>query len=299
MKPIRSFLGTLLWLSIVSNSSGQEMKAANPAAAPPKLLVLVQQEVQLGRTSERRKLLATISRACDRLDAPSFWIDLQSLTGTRETLTFDPFDTFEQLQQANSGWKQFFAAHPDLAQTQGEIDSLLASERTLVALRRDDLGAPPAEDIDLSEARFMRVLEVRLLPGHGRDFEESIKLWGDAHAKVKGEVPWVVYRVNEGTSAPTFLVFLPLSDLKEYDDLLEQREEILQENEGEDIAERLRQTAREAYASIESNLYVVHPETSHVPKDFAASEADFWRPASPAEAKPEVKPSISHLKKKP
>src|SRR5256884_6073878 len=87
MKPIRSFLGAFLWLSIVSNSSGQEMKAANPAAAPPKLLVLVQQEVQLGRTSERRKLLATISRACDRLDAPSFWIDLQSLTGTRETLT--------------------------------------------------------------------------------------------------------------------------------------------------------------------------------------------------------------------
>jgi len=83
MKPIRSFLGTLLWLSIVSNSSGQEMKAANPAAAPPKLLVLVQQEVQLGRTSERRKLLATISRACDRLDAPSFWIDLQSLTDRR------------------------------------------------------------------------------------------------------------------------------------------------------------------------------------------------------------------------
>src|SRR2546430_13362091 len=49
-----------------------------------------------------------------------------------------------------------FRSHPDLAQTQGEIDSLLASERTLVALRRDDLGAPPAEDIDLSEARFMR-----------------------------------------------------------------------------------------------------------------------------------------------
>src|SRR2546429_2332839 len=38
-------------------------------------------------------------------------------------------------------------------------------------------------------------------------------------------------------------------------------------------------------SSIESNLYVVHPETSHVPKDFAASEADFWRPASPAEPK--------------
>src|SRR5437016_12943344 len=195
MRLIRRFLATLLWLSFVSTSSAQDRKAANPAAVPPNLLVLVHQEIQSGKTNERQKLVAAVSRACDRLDAPSFWIDLQSLTGNRETLTFDPFDTFEQLQQANSGWKQFFAAHPDLAQTQGEIDSLLASERTLVALRRDDLGAPPAEDIDLSEARFMRVLEVRLLPGHGRDFEESIKLWGDAHAKVKGEVPWVVYRV--------------------------------------------------------------------------------------------------------
>ena len=299
MKPISSFLATLLWLSVVSNSSGQEMKAANPAAAPPKLLVLVQQEVQLGKTTERQKLLATISRACDRFDAPSYWIDLQSLTGTRESLTFDPFDTFEQLQQANGGWRQFFAAHPDLAETQRGIDSLLASERTLIAVRRDDLGAPPAEDIDLSEARFMRVVEVRLLPGHRRDFEETIKLWGEAHTKAKGEVPWFVYRVNEGTSTPTFLVFLPLSELKEYDDLLEQREEVLEENEGEDLADRLRQTAREAYASIESNLYAVHPETSHVAKDFAAGEAGFWKAASPGEAKPEGKPSVSHLKKKP
>jgi hypothetical protein len=105
--------------------------------------------------------------------------------------------------------------------------------------------------------------------------------------------------VNEGTSTPTFLVFLPLSELKEYDDLLEQREEVLEENEGEDLADRLRQTAREAYASIESNLYAVHPETSHVAKDFAAGEAGFWRPASAGEAKPEGKPSVSHLKKKP
>jgi len=277
------------------------MKAANPAAAPPKLLLLVHQEIQLGRTSERQKLLASISRACDRLDAPSFWVDLQSLTGPRETLTFDPFDTFEQLQQAHSGWKQFYAAHADLAQTQGEIDSLLAGERTLIAVRRDDLGAPPAEDIDLSEARFMRVLEVRLLPGHGKDFEESIKLWGEGRTKAKGEVPWVVYRVKEGSSSPTFLVFLPLSELKEYDDLLEQKEDVLEGNEGEDIADRLRQIAREAYASIESNLYVVHPETSHVPKEFAAGDAEFWRPASAsaAEPKPEVKSGVSRSKKKP
>ena len=269
------------------------MKAANPAAAPPNLVVLVHQEIQPGRTSERQKLVASISRACDRLDAPSFWIDMQSLTGTRESLTFDPFDSFEQLQQAHGGWKQFYAAHPDLAQTQGEIDSLVTSDRTIVAVRRDDLGAPP-ENIDLSEARFMRVLEVRLFPGHEKDFAESTKLWGQGRTRAKGEVPWMVYQVNEGSSSPTFLVFLPLSELKEYDDILAQKEEA---NEAED--EHLKQIAREAYASIESNLYVVRPETSHVPKEFAASDADFWRHPSAAEPKPEVKSGVSRSKKKP
>ena len=298
MKPIRSFLGTLLWLSLVSTSSGQEMKAANPAAAPPNLLVLVRQEIQPGKTGERQKLVGSISRACDRLDAPSFWIDLQSMTGTRETLTFDPFDSFEQLQQAHSGWKQFYAAHPDLAQTQGQIDSLVSSERTIVAMRRDDLGTP-AEDIDLSEARFMRVLEVRLFPGHGRDFEESIKLWGQARAKAQAGVPWIVYQVNEGAASPTFLIFLPFSELKEYDDLLAQKEELLEANEGGDTADRLKQIARESYASTESNLYAVRPETSHVPKEFAAGGAEYWRPTSGAEAKPEAGPAVSHSKKKP
>lgn len=274
------------------------MKAANPAAAPPNLLVLVHQEIQPGKTGERQKLLAFISRACDRLDAPSFWIDLQSMTGTRDTLTFDPFDSFEQVQQAHSGWKQFFAAHPDLAQTQGQIDSLVSSERTVVAVRRDDLGTP-AEDIDLSEARFMRVLEVRLFPGHEKDFAESIKLWAQGRAKAKAEAPWIVYQVNGGTTSPTFLVFLPFSELKEYDDLLAQKEELLEENEGEDTGDRLRQIAREAYASTESNLYAIRPETSHVPKEFAAGDAGFWRPASEAEGKPETKPAVSHSKKKP
>jgi hypothetical protein len=112
----------------------------------------------------------------------------------------------------------------------------------------------------------------------------------------------MVYQVNEGAASPTFLIFLPFSELKEYDDLLEQKEEVLEGlegNEGEDTADRLRQIAHDAYASLESNLYAVRPETSHVPKDFAAGDADFWRAASPVEAKPEVKSGVSHAKKRP
>lgn len=298
MKSTRTFLGMLLSLSFLSASQGQERKAANPASAPSSLLVLVHQETQLGRTSERQKLVSAISRACDRLEAPSFWIDLQSLTGSHETLTLDLFDSFEQLQQAHTGWKQFYAAHPDLAQTQKEIVSLVNNESTIVALRRDDLSSP-AENIDLSEARFMRVLEVRLFPGHQPDFAESITLWSQAHSKLNQEVPWSVYQAKEGTSAPTFFILLPLTELKTYDDLLSENVELLEGNEGEAIADRLQQIARESFASTQSNLYVIHPETSHVPKEFAASEPDFWRSGFDAEVKTEPKPIVSPAKKKP
>lgn len=296
MKFSRSFLTVLFMLPYISASSGQERKAANPAAVPPNLLVLVHQEIQPGRSSERQKLEVAMSRACDRLDAPSFWIDLQSLTGAREALSFDPFDSFEDMQQAHSGWKQFYAAHPDLAKIQEEIDSLISSERTIIAVLRDDLGYF-AENIDLSDARFMRVLEVRLFPGHESDFADSIKVWSQAHAKAEADVPWVVYQVKEGTPSPTFLIFLPLSELKENDDLLGLKERTLEAIEG-DSAERLKQIAREAIISTESNLYAISPELSHVPKEFAVSDPEFWRQHVESETKPEPRPGPAVSKKK-
>jgi hypothetical protein len=289
-------LGMLCLLLFAHPSLGQDRKAANPAAVPPNLLVFVHQEIQPGRTTERQKLETSMARACDRLDAPSFWIDLESLTGSRESLSFDPFDSFEDVQQAQSGWKQFYAAHPDLAQKQGEIDSLVASERTVIAVRRDDLSYL-VENIDLSEAHFMRVLEVRLFPGHEGDFAEAIKLWSEARTTIKSDVPWVVYQVNHGTPSPTFLIFLPLPELKENDDLLAQKQSMLEATEG-DAAERLKQITREAFVSRESNLYAITPELSHVPKEFAASDPEFWRQSVPPETKPDAKPVLSPSKKK-
>src|SRR5260370_36736508 len=134
----------LLSLVCVPNSSGQGNKpvnsAVNLAVSPPFLLVLVHQEIQYGKTTARQKLEVSIARACNRIDVPNSWIALQSITGPREALSFDPFHSFEQMEQAVAGWPQVYAAHPDLARMQEEVDALLGSENTIVAVRRDDLG---------------------------------------------------------------------------------------------------------------------------------------------------------------
>jgi hypothetical protein len=275
-----AFLSTVC----VSNVSAQVDESPNPAAEPPNMLLLVHQEFRFGKEGERQKLDVAISRACEHLNVPNDWIDLESLSGPTEALFFDPFDSFEHLDTAFGDWGRIFATHPELARLQEEMKALVTAERTIIAVRRDDLGYRP-QSIDFSKARFLRVLEVRLNPGHESDFVEAFRILSAAYEKIKADTPWVVYQVNVGMPSPAFLVFMPLRALKQNDDLLNWRKSI-REAEGEDAAHQTEQIAREAYAGTESNLYVISPGMSHVSRDFADGDPDFWSPHRSAAQKP-------------
>jgi hypothetical protein len=272
------------YIAIPPIASAQDETPPTVAGAPPQMLVLVHREFVPGKAPERRKLEASIARACNQLVVPNSWIDLESLTGSPEALSFDPFDTFDQMDAAQADWAQIFASHPDLARMQSELDTLVSSERTIIAVRRDDLGYHP-QAIDFSKARFVRVLEVRVFPGRASDFAESLRILADAYEKINADTPWVVYQVNAGMPSPAFLVFLPMRALAKNDDLLEWRRP-LREAEGEEAAQHMEQIARDAYAGTESNLYVISPEMSHVSREFAEGDPGFWSPKASAAAKP-------------
>jgi hypothetical protein len=296
MKAKRFFVAIVfLTMMCVSNASVQVEDSPNIAGTPPKMLLLVHQEFKFGKAGERQKLAVAISRACEHLDVPNDWIDLQSLTGPPEALSFDPFDSFEQVDTAFADWGRIFATHPELARMQEEIRAIVSKERTIIAVRRDDLGFR-AKTIDLSRARFLRVLRVRLRPGHENDFVEAFKILGAAYEKINASTPWVVYQVNVGMPSPTFLVFVPMHALQQNDDILAWRKD-LREAEGEEAAHRIEQIARDAYDETESNLYAVSPDTSHVAKEFAAGDPQFWSPKPPAAAKPPARKEANSAKK--
>src|SRR6266478_5131742 len=273
-----------LFMVCVPAASAQVDESPNPAAEPPKMLLLVHQEFKFGKAGERQKLEVAVARACEHLNVPNDWINLESISGPPEALFFDPFDSFEHLDTAIAEWGRIFATRPELARMQEELQALIVAERTIIAVRRDDLGYRP-QSIDFSKARFMRVLEVRLNPGHEGDFVEAFRTLSHAYETIKATTPWVVYQVNVGMPSPTFIVFLPMRALKQNDDLLDWRRS-LRQVEGDEAAQRSDQIAREAYLSTESNLYALSPETSHVSKELADGDRDFWSPHRPAALKP-------------
>ena len=291
MKIYLRFLATaFLFSSCAARVSAQAEDFPNLAGTPPKVLLLVHQEFRFGKASERRKIEVAISRASDQLAVPNSWIDLESISGPPEALFFDPFDSFEQLDTAFAEWGRIFATRPELARMQEELEALIVAERTIIAVRRDDLGYRP-QSIDFSKARFMRVLEVRLNSGHERDFVEAFRTLSHAYETIKANTPWVVYQVNVGMPLPTFIVFLPMRALKQNDDLLDWRRS-LREVEGEEAAQRSDQIARDAYLSSESNLYALSPETSHVSKELAEGDPEFWSPKKPATPRPAARKDV-------
>jgi hypothetical protein len=266
-----------------TGSLAQTERPTSAATAPPRILLLVHQQFKFGSESARRRLEMSVTRACNHLEVPNSWIDLQSISGPPEALSFDPFDSFEQVENAFVVWGQLFASHSALARMQEEIRALETSENTIIAVRRDDLGYR-VNRIDLSKAHFMRVLEVRLRPGHESDFVDAFKLLSAAYEKIDADMPWVVYQTNVGIPSPSFLVFVPMRALKENDSYLA-RAPKLREAEGDVSFDRMQQIARDAYASTESNLYAVSPEISHVSKEIADGDPDFWSPKPPANSK--------------
>lgn len=277
MRKIASWIaGTVaLTLLIASGITAQTVTSTESATAPPKLLVLVHQKFAFDKAGDRANWEIAMARACQKLAVPNSWIVMDSITGEPEALSFDPFDSFAQMEKPLAEWGPIYAAHPELARLQAQINGALTSQRTLIAVRREDLSYR-ANRIDLSKARFMRILEVRLHPGRENDFAEAFQKLSAAYEKTESDLPWVVYQVNLGMPSPSFLVFVPMKAIRQNDDLLNRRES-LRAAEGE-AAERMQQIAREGYASTESNLYAIQPDKSHVSKEFASGDPEFWAP---------------------
>jgi hypothetical protein len=174
---------------------GAQPTAASPAS-PPKILLLVRQQFKPGIGLHRERLERAMSRAYNLLDVPIYWMEMQAFTGAPEALFFGPYDSFEGVEKAGAVLGSLYQAHPDLAQIQAGIDETLASQRTILAERRD---SPGVAAINLAQARFLRIAVVQMKPGDDVPIDENA----------------IVYRVTSGMPGPAFLLFQPMAALSE------------------------------------------------------------------------------------
>lgn len=256
------FLLALPALPARSQTGPQAPAPAPYATAAPKVLLLVYQQFLPGKAGTRQGLEVEVARTFDRLAVPISWIELESLTGTSEALFIDPVNSFAEIEKAGSSLAQLYATRTDLAQSQQQIDDLIANSRTLTALLREDLSLSPGT-LNLAKARYLRIRVVHVRPERETDFVNTVAS-SRPHNAGQSRV-WAAYQVNAGLTDPTFLFIEPMRSMQEVDEGLA--------NPANEIAPLA------AAVSSETNLYAIHPEMSHVGKDFAAAEPKFWMQA--------------------
>ncbi len=208
-----------------------------PAAAPPKVLLLTRQQFKPGRAHARERLERATVAIYNQLDVPVYWLELAAFTGQPEALFFDPFDSFEAVEKADAALGALNEAHPELVRMQAGINDALSSQRAILAVRRD---SPGVDEINLAQARFLRMLVVRTGPGQ-------------EPPSMAGATPSIIYEVTSGMPGPVFLIFQPMTAFTDIP-----------------AAAVMHGTV------VEDAVYAVEPEMSHVSREFAGEDREFW-----------------------
>ena len=269
---------------------------SNPATAgPPKFLNMVHQELKPGRVWEYDELETSIARIYAREAISVYWVELESITGPSEVLYLNLFDSSEDLAKSEKALSAALAAHPELAQTQDRLlQENTSSGTTVLGIRRDDMGYR-ANTIDFSKMRALRLSTVFAHPGYERAFMETLWSLSEASQKANARTAWAVYEVVSGLPEPAFVIVSPMQSLNEIDDVFDAGQ-ALKKAEGGAVEQHLQELARIAYGTTDTRLFLVGPKMSHVSKELAASDPDFWSPPTiavpaPAASKTEKSPT--------
>lgn len=244
---------------------------------PPKILNIVREQLIPGKAGAYADLLGHIGAKYSQRRIPVYWYGAQSFTGPLGALYLNFFGSFAEMQGTNEALSKAVAADPQLGPMQEQLLTFTSSVTNAFAVRRDDLGYR-WDAIDFSKARVLRVATIVVRQGHEAEFAEAIRGLRAAYARLNANAYWVTYQVTAGAPSSTFVIFLPMRSLDEMDDYIT-RLGALPEAEGPATAGRLQQIARDAYRSWDSELFLVNPNVSHVPDDFAAGDPAFWRGA--------------------
>jgi hypothetical protein len=275
----------LLGLSLAA--AGGSLAAAQdqtpPAVTAPKYMQIIVEYTKPGKGGAAHdKTENAFVQAATKANFPIHYIAFNAMSGKPRAIFISHFDSFEAVQTAG---KVF--ADPAYAEEFERINTadgeLVDSINQLIFKYVPELSYHPHGPNPHARYLEARILHVR--PGHGKDFEDLVKVWIAANDKAGSSNHWGAYRVEYGEQVGSY-VFLTddesMADIDKSEAQAPKFMEVLSEADRRDA----RELRTEAIDTDRFELYAVNPTQSYPPEEFVKADPDFW--ASKAAAKPET-----------
>lgn len=256
----------------------QSQSMTEPSSTLPKLLWIYHEDVKAAKGGQHERIEQGFANFWTNAHVQPF-LAMDALSGKAPVTIFisayDSYGAFENDYQtfnkaSNGAHKAEFEA---LERQEADVVSSL---RSVVASFRPDISYLTGEfKSGLPRSRYMQIETMHVRPGKDASFAEGAKMFVEAYRKANIERPFAIYETVSGGPMGTFLIFSPLTSLKELDDekMLDQR---VAEAMGMDKWKEMMNGAGEVFQSIERDIYTFNPKISHVSADFAAVDPQFW-----------------------
>jgi len=295
---MRKVLFMFLAACLVATGSTTILAQEHPPSGPPKVLVIVREEVKPGRGPAHEKVEAAWARAFSKGKYPAHYIAMTSVSGPNQAWFVEGHDSLASTEQAEQFIEKNAALKAEIDQIQRQDGELLAGSRSIVAVYREELGYR-ATGVNIGQMRYFYVTTVRVRPGHQDDFIEWSKIIRAAHEQANVPEHWAVFQVTLGMPAGTYVIFQPLKSLTEVDAFAQTHGKAYQDATGDEGRKKLRELASAGLLSSETNIFAFSPKMSYVSEETASADPDFWTPKPVAKTAPAAKKEAGKPKAKP
>ncbi len=249
----------------------------------PNVLVIVREDVKVGRAADHAKIEAGWPAAYERAKSPTYYLALTSMTGPPEAWYLVAHESHAALGDSLKREDDDPVLSAELARLSRADAEVINNVRTLQAMARKDLshGAFP----DIGKARFFEVTWFRVRPGHEAQFTAAGKAYAAAAKRAGTTTTYRVYEIMAGVPGPTYLIISSVESFAAFDQMMADGEKTMKGASAEESA-TLGKLMAEGVVNVESQRFRVDPLQSYVPKETRAQDPAFWMPKKPAPLKP-------------
>jgi hypothetical protein len=234
--------------------------SANGIIPSNKVLVVAREFTKPGKdhTSHQKTEAAYVSASAASKMASHYYA-ATSLSGPQRALFFYSYPSFAAWEAENKGIDQ---------------DAALSSSDASVWLRRDDISLNPGFRIG---ARYEEITQIRVKPGHHKDWDDLTKLILAAYKKGVPEAHWGAYEEAYGTPGDGFIFITTVKSGADLDGEFASGKRF-EEAVGPDGLKKLDDLAAACIESEQTNLFLIDPKMSYPPDAFVKADPDFWKP---------------------
>lgn len=250
----------------------QDQSAAS-SLQPPTILVLNTEVLKSGGNPfDHQKTEAAFVQTLRSANSPAHYIGLDSLTGRERAVFIHSYDSFADWQHTVGAEMQNASMSDEMSSNVSADDALLSSYTTSVYHFRKDLSLNPGAPVG---TRFFELTVFHVRSGHAKDWDNMVKMFRDAEAKIPGD-HWDIFEKLYGEhSGGTYLLAVPMTSLADIDTNMMNRDK-LKDIVGADQLQKMMALGDATIESEESNLFVINPKMSYQNAVWTKADPKFW-----------------------